>query len=204
MRTVHTVRILPIGSGRDIAPLLHYYIPVKPNPNKSRRIVRIARALGVVALVTVAVVACTQESLVEVTDEMKAQALAQIEQRELPDITNWDMERTDGGARFVKLATGDGARAWHGQKARVHYYLWLTDGTLVESTREAGVSRPQEFEIGSRWVIQGWTEVLLEMNVGDRLIAHVPSRLAYGRFERPGIPANSDLIFYVELLRMVQ
>lgn len=177
---------------------------MKPNPNKNHRIVRIARALGAAALVTVVVAACSQAPLVEVTDEMKAQALAQIERRELPDIANWDMERTEGGARFVKLSTGDGVRAWHGQKARVHYYLWLTDGTLVESTRQDGVSRPEEFEIGSRWVIQGWSEVLLQMNVGDRLIAHVPSRLAYGRFERPGIPANSDLIFYVELLRMVQ
>lgn len=49
-------------------------------------------------------------------------------------------------------------------------------------------------------MIKGWQEALQLMPVGSTWEVYIPSELAYGEMGRPGIPANSVLIFEVELL----
>ena len=41
---------------------------------------------------------------------------------------------------------------------------------------------------------------LQQMRVGDKWEIYIPSELGYGSFSQPGIPANSTLIFEIELL----
>jgi FKBP-type peptidyl-prolyl cis-trans isomerase FkpA len=157
----------------------------------------------VLALAAFALAACGSESgTVEVTDAMKAQAIEQIARGEMPDTTDWEMEQTDDGVRYVVLQPGTGRDAWYDDKVRVHYYLWLTDGELVDSTRPDGVSKPFEFTVGQGRVIEGWDELIQEMNQGSTVIAVVPWQLGYGRNGRRGIPGRADLIFAVELLRI--
>ena len=49
-------------------------------------------------------------------------------------------------------------------------------------------------------VIKGWTEALQLMKVGGKMKLFIPPELGYGNSARPGIPANSVLVFDVELL----
>ena len=51
-----------------------------------------------------------------------------------------------------------------------------------------------------RDLIEGWVIALQQMRVGDKWEIYIPSQLGYGSFSQPGIPANSTLIFEIELL----
>ena len=51
-----------------------------------------------------------------------------------------------------------------------------------------------------RDLIEGWVIALQQMRVGDKWEIYITSELGYGSFSQPGIPANSTLIFEIELL----
>ena len=168
-----------------------------------RRLCQASLAFLTALIATLALAACSQDvERVEVTDAMRSSALEQIDRGEMPDSDSWQMQETDGGVRYVVLEPGEGETAWYDDEVRLHYYLWLTDGTLVDSTREGGVSRPFEFTVGEGRVIDGWDEIIQEMNEGSRVLAVVPWELGYGRRGRRSIPGRADLVFAIELLRI--
>ena len=53
---------------------------------------------------------------------------------------------------------------------------------------------------GLNQVIRGWTEGLQLMKIGAKYKFFIHPRMAYGSRDKPGIPANSALIFEVDLL----
>ena len=79
---------------------------------------------------------------------------------------------------------------------RVDYEGTLTDGTVFDSSFQRG--QPAVFTLGE--VVEGWTEALQHMRVGDEWIVYLPPEQAYGEQGRPGIPPNSVLVFRVKLL----
>ena len=84
---------------------------------------------------------------------------------------------------------------------RVHYHGTLIDGTVFDSSVERG--EPAQFPVNG--VIRGWVEALQMMHVGDKWKLYIPAELAYGaRSPSPAIPANSALVFEVELLEIVK
>jgi len=102
--------------------------------------------------------------------------------------------------RIEDIVVGTGNSPKQGQTVVVHYTGWLTDGTKFDSSLDRG--EPLEFEIGVGQVIQGWDDGVVGMKVGGKRKLTIPPELAYGD-EDVGdglIPANSTLIFEVELL----
>ena len=51
-------------------------------------------------------------------------------------------------------------------------------------------------------MIKGWQEVLQMMKVGDKYRVYIPPHLGYGARPQGKIPANSILIFEMELLEI--
>ena len=150
---------------------------------------------------TLLVAGCSEETqTVDVTDAMKQEALATIAEGEMPDYENWEMQETENGVRYVVLEPGSGPTAWYDDEVLVHYYLWLTDGTLIDSSRPEGVVSPFEFTVGEGRVMAGWEEIIQEMNVGSRVLAVIPWELGYGRQGGRGVPGRTDLVFYIRLL----
>jgi peptidylprolyl isomerase len=105
---------------------------------------------------------------------------------------------TFSGLRFVVVKPGKGPKPASGKKLKVHYTGWLTDGTKFDSSRDR--IQPFEFPLGQHQVIAGWDEGLADMRKGERRILLIPPDLGYGARATGPIPANSTLIFDVELV----
>jgi FKBP-type peptidyl-prolyl cis-trans isomerase len=78
----------------------------------------------------------------------------------------------------------------------VNYRGKLIDGTEFDSS----YSRGQPATFPANGVIKGWQEALVMMRPGAHWELFVPPELAYGPAPRPGIPANSALIFDVDVI----
>ena len=107
---------------------------------------------------------------------------------------------TAGFLEIEDLSVGTGVEAINGDKVTVHYTGWLIDGTKFDSSLDRG--QPFSFQVGARQVIEGWDRGLRGMQVGGVRKLTIPPELAYGDRAVGGglIPANSTLIFEVELL----
>jgi peptidylprolyl isomerase len=96
------------------------------------------------------------------------------------------------------LKEGSGAPVKKRQLVQVHYTGWLTDSTKFDSSRDRG--EPLEFVLGAGQVIQGWDIGIEGMKLGEVRSLKIPAALAYGDNSVGPIPANSDLLFEVELI----
>ncbi len=106
---------------------------------------------------------------------------------------------TTKGVQYVVLKEGTGIKPRSSDKVQVHYVGTLLDGTEFDNSVKRGA--PMEFPVTA--VIEGWQDLLLEMNVGEKVKAWIPSELAYGEAGAPpSIPSNSLLVFEVELLQV--
>jgi FKBP-type peptidyl-prolyl cis-trans isomerase len=103
----------------------------------------------------------------------------------------------DNGLIIQDLKVGSGDAVESGQEIEVHYTGVLEDGTQFDSSRDRS---PFEFTIGEGYVIQGWEEGISGMQEGGVRKLTIPSDMAYGERAVGSIPANSTLIFEVELL----
>lgn len=109
---------------------------------------------------------------------------------------------TASGLQYQVLQMGNGPKPTEQDVVKVHYRGNLIDGTEFDSSYKRG--EPAEFPLMG--VIPGWTEALQLMPVGSRWKLFLPSGLAYGNSRGPGgqLPANSTLLFEVELLEIVK
>lgn len=99
------------------------------------------------------------------------------------------------------IKEGSGPKSKTGDTLSVHYTGTLQNGTKFDSSLDRGT--PFEFTLGQNRVIQGWERGMLGMQVGEKRKLAIPSELAYGSASpSPLIPANSVLIFEIELLEI--
>ena len=105
---------------------------------------------------------------------------------------------TADGLQYWDLKAGSGETAVPGKTVTVNYTGWLTDGTKFDSNRDR--YETFHFVLGTGHVIKGWDEGIVGMKVGGERQLRIPPTLAYGSRDYGPIPANSTLIFEVELL----
>ena len=95
---------------------------------------------------------------------------------------------------------GSGADAKTGDALTVHYIGTLTSGKVFDSSVDRGV--PFSFTLGAGQVIRGWDEGLVGMKEGGRRTLVIAPDYGYGPNGVGPIPANSVLIFEVELIKI--
>lgn len=96
------------------------------------------------------------------------------------------------------LTVGTGATAAVGDTVTVHYVGTLTNGAKFDSSYDR--NQPFSFRIGAGQVIPGFEQGVTGMRVGGKRRITIPPSLGYGSQQVGSIPANSTLIFEVDLL----
>ena len=109
---------------------------------------------------------------------------------------------TTGGTLVTEdLVVGSGATAVVGDTVTVHYIGTLTNGVKFDSSYDRGQPLTP-FRLGAGQVIPGFEQGILGMRIGGKRRITIPPSLGYGNQSPPGsgIPANSTLIFEVDLI----
>ena len=72
------------------------------------------------------------------------------------------------------------------------------NGEVFDSSIPRG--QPIAFTIGEMTMIKCWETAVMQLSPGEKADIGCPAATAYGQSSKPGIPANSDLIFNVEVV----
>lgn len=102
---------------------------------------------------------------------------------------------------IIDRQIGDGAESQPGATITAHYTGALCkNGIIFQSSHDFGRS----ISFGLDQVIAGWTKGVPGMKVGGVRRLIIPAEMAYGESSpAPNIPANSDLVFDIELQDIV-
>jgi FKBP-type peptidyl-prolyl cis-trans isomerase len=104
-----------------------------------------------------------------------------------------------GNLRFVVTLPTNGRKPVLVDSIRVNYsYSVLKNNTLAATTTSAATI---SFLLES--LIQGWKKIIPLVGEGSKVTIYVPSGLAYGAFQQGRIPPNSNLVFDVELVKVI-
>ena len=96
------------------------------------------------------------------------------------------------------VTLGVGKEVQTGDSVVVDYVGTLRGGEEFDNSKKRG--EPFTFTVGEGRVIKGWDEGILGMKVGGTRILVIPANMAYGASKVGPIPANSTLIFSIELV----
>ena len=102
-----------------------------------------------------------------------------------------------GGLVVQPLIKGSGAKVGQHQSVSANYTGWLaSDGKQFDSSWDRG--QASDFSLDQ--VIKGWQQGLAGQTVGSQVLLVIPPDLGYGNQKQQSIPANSTLIFVVDIL----
>jgi len=119
--------------------------------------------------------------------------------------TSGDTVRTEVGLRYIELQQGSSQlEAQWCEAVALEYVGMLTDGTQFDASPPG---ETLQFVPGAANIIAGVQYGVIGMQVGERRRLLIPANLGYGPQERRDpqtnevvIPANSNLIFDIELI----
>jgi FKBP-type peptidyl-prolyl cis-trans isomerase len=109
--------------------------------------------------------------------------------------------KTPLGTYYIINEKGDGAIPKTGDTVVMNYTGKLMDGTKFDSNEDTTFHhvQPFEFPLGANRVIKGWDETIGFLPLNSKATFYIPSRNGYGVQGQAKIPANSILIFDVQL-----
>jgi len=110
-----------------------------------------------------------------------------------------EKQTMSNGLVIEDVKIGDGQEVEKFNIVTVNYTGLLENGTKFDSSLNPGRS-PFRFTVGAGQVIKGWDEGLMGMKIGGKRKLTIPPELGYGSRDNGPIPANSTLIFEIDLL----
>ena len=105
--------------------------------------------------------------------------------------------KPEAGLVVQPLIKGKGAKVGQHQSVSANYTGWLaSNGKQFDSSWDRG--QPSDFSLDK--VVKGWQQGLAGQTVGSQVLLVIPPDLGYGSQKQQSIPANSTLIFVVDIL----
>ena len=101
--------------------------------------------------------------------------------------------------RIAQLIQGAGETVKSGDNVTMHYsgFLWA-DGSKFDSSWDKG--SPAQFVVAQGQLIDGFLSAVVGQQVGSRVVVVIPPALGYGEQGSDTIPANSTLVFVIDIL----
>ena len=107
---------------------------------------------------------------------------------------NLSATKTGSGLYYIIDSVGTGTQPSSYSNVTVVYKGYFTDNSVFDQSDPSGAT----FNLQN--VIQGWREGIPYFNAGGSGMLLIPSALGYGSHAKSGIPANSVLLFDIQLL----
>lgn len=114
--------------------------------------------------------------------------------------TKSDLKVLAGGVSIDDKKIGEGPSAKAGSKLSIRYIGKLKSNNKQFDSNTKG--KPLSFKVGQGEVIKGMETGVIGMKAGGERRVVIPAAVAYGSKSQPGIPANSDLIFDIKVLKI--
>ncbi len=102
---------------------------------------------------------------------------------------------TVDGIQIYIAEEGSGPKPQPGSHVVMNYRGTLLDGSVFDSS--FGKSGYSDFDLNQ--LVQGWQIALPQVPTGSKVKLILPPEKGYGSAARPGIPANSVLVFDIDL-----
>ncbi|MFP4469813.1 MAG: FKBP-type peptidyl-prolyl cis-trans isomerase [Bacteroidales bacterium] len=109
---------------------------------------------------------------------------------------NLTAQRDPSGVYYIITEEGNGEHPTAQSTVSVYYKGYLTDGSVFDQTNVGTAT------FNLQGLIEGWKIAIPLLKEGGEGTFFIPSGLGYGSGARPGIPANSVLIFEIELVEV--
>ncbi len=115
------------------------------------------------------------------------------------------------GLYIIVNKKGNGQKVEIGRQVAINYTGRLLDGKVFDTSLESVAKenglyddrRPYEplsYRVGEQSLIRGWEKGIINQPAGSKLTLIIPSSLGYGPQPVGSIPANSSLIFDLEIV----
>ncbi len=180
-----------------------------PNYYKPGTGMKIYYEIAVTDIITKDEFAEEQSNYVENMKQLQAEEKALIEQyvkekkiKGTPD---------DDGLYIIVNKKGKGDKVEIGRNVAINYTGRLLDGKVFDTSVETVAKEnnvfdarrnygPLEYKVGELSLIRGWEAGVINQPAGTKLTLIMPSALGYGPREVGSIPANSPLVFDIEIV----
>lgn len=107
-------------------------------------------------------------------------------------------QKRSNGLEIYDFAPGEGPAAKAGDQVVTHYIGQLTDGSEFDSSHARAEGLP--VLVSGPGTVPGFAQGMEGAKVGMLRKLVMPPELGYGSNERPKIPANSTLVFYLQIM----
>jgi cyclophilin family peptidyl-prolyl cis-trans isomerase len=157
----------------------------------------------------------------EAEQKIRDEKIAEVAKSMKPTLDAYDAKATSfpSGLKMYMITKGKGPKPVVGNSVKVNYEGYYTDGRLFDSSvlevvekfgmlnqarLDAGMYGPMEMKISpDEAMIAGFKEAASLLQIGDKAYFYMPSHIAYGERGRNPIPPNTDLVFILEMVEIV-